>query len=256
MNTEITSKENPLYKEFKKTSTEKNDYLFIEGKKLFSEAYKSKLKIENVMISEHNMGFLSDFNLKDSTITLMTNDLIASLFSTERKPDNDDLIICLAKAPIWKLNDLFYNKKPVLFLDRIQDPGNLGTIVRSSLAFEAGGILLSSNSAYPFSTKVIRASAGAVFSLPLVFVEKNEQLKQISKEFSYKLIAMVKGSSQVLEKNKSKKSSIFLFGNEGNGLSKDILDLADESITIPQSDKVESLNLATSASIVLWNNYG
>lgn len=253
MNLEITSKNNPHYKELKKLIKENTNYIFIEGKKLFEEALKSKIEIKKVFIDKGNKSFLSKplVDLEKPELFFLNNDLLASLFTTSTKPTREDLIIALAKKPKWDLSNLFKTKKNLIFLERIQDPGNLGTIIRSALAFNAGGIILSKGSVNPFNTKVIRASAGAVFKLPVVMIDNLKELTELAKKEKYKIIAM-SPQGNLCSKVTLPLQTVFLFGNEGSGLSKELLSTAHEVITIPHSKKVESLNLATAVSIVLW----
>lgn len=253
MNLEIISKENKHYKDLKKIINEKSDFLFIEGRKLFLEALKSSIKIEKIFIDKKNKAALPEEI--NAEIIFLDNDLIASLFTTDNKPEKEDLILAQAKKPKYNLSDFLKTKKDLVFLERAQDPGNLGTIIRSALSFSAGGILLSKDSAYPFTTKVIRASAGAVFSLPVEYVDSVELLKKLAKENDYKLISTSKNSSKDVRELDASTKKIFLLGNEGNGLSQSVMDLSDESVFIPQSDETESLNLGVAASILLWESF-
>lgn len=253
MNLEIISKENKQYKELKKLINQKSDFVFIEGLKLFSEAQKSPLKIETIFIDKKNKEILPAQT--NAEIIFLDNELISSLFTTDSKPENEDLVIALAKKPKHSLSDLFETKKDLIFLERAQDPGNLGMIIRSALAFNSGGIILSKDSVSPFNTKVVRASAGAVFSLPVEYVNDFNDVKNLAKDYNYKLISTLKSSGKNVRDLDKSMQKIFLLGNEGNGLSEFLINQSDEIITIPQSDKVESLNLGVSASILLWESF-
>lgn len=257
MEVEISSRENPKYKALKKLTKEKGSYIFIEGLKLFLEALNSTLEIKEIYVDRNNEKVVSRFlsNSQNQKLHFMKNNLLSTLFTTINKPTTDDLIIALADKPIWDLIDLFRTKKHIVFLDRIQDPGNLGTIFRSSLAFGAGGIVLTKGSLDPFNTKVIRASAGAAFSLPLITLEKNDNFFKLVKKMKYNIIAMSPHSKKNLFQVSLNSPTVFLFGNEGSGLRKELLDIADEIISIPDSPKVESINLGVAVSIVLWELY-
>jgi len=255
---EITSRENPACKELKQVAGDnQSNYMLVEGKKLFLEIINSGLKIKKIFVQKNSWENFSRF-LPDAAgieIIYMTNDLLSSLYTTESKPDNEELIISLVEKPLWKLKDLFKLRKNIVFLEGIQDPGNLGTIIRSVLAFEAAGIVLSKNSVNPFNTKVIRASAGAVFKTPILFAEDNSDFINCAKNETYKIVAT---SSKLKQKNNELEfsmPSVFMFGNEGSGLSQELLSVSDDVIMIPHSDKVESLNIAISASLILWQTY-
>lgn len=252
---EISSKENPVYKELKKIAQEKSDFIFVEGKKLFLESLSSNLKVEKVFISKENHAFIQDVLKNNSCeITYVTNHLLSSLFTTDSKPTSSDLIIALVKKPNWKLTDLLNTRKNLIFLEAVQDPGNLGAIIRSALAFKAGGIILPEGSVYPFNTKVIRASAGAVFKLPIIVSSVKELKEKTSKE-GYKLIAFSSKSKKPFSQINNDKPFVLFFGNEGKGLTDEIVALVDDVVSIPHSDKVESLNVGVAASLVLWELY-
>lgn len=253
MNLEIISKENKQYKELKKLINQKSDFVFIEGLKLFLEAKKSPLKIETIFIDKKNRELLPAEIAEE--IVLLDNELISSLFTTDSKPGKEDLVIALAKKPKYNLSDLFKTKKDLIFLERAQDPGNLGMIIRSALAFNSGGVILSKDSVNPFNTKAIRASAGAVFSLPVEYADDFNDIKTLAKDYNYKLISTLKSSGKNIRDLDKNMQKVFLLGNEGSGLSESLIDQSDETITIPQSDKVESLNLGVSASILLWESF-
>lgn len=250
---EITSKQNFVYKELKKLTRNNSDYVLIEGEKLLQEAINSSLSIKKIFIDKKNHNKFSKLLPKcDSELVFVKNELLASIYTTDSYPTKDDLLIALAKKPNWQIKDLFKTKKHLVFLERIQDPGNLGTIIRSALAFSAGGIILSENSADPFNTKVIRASAGAVFNMPIVFIENLKAFISQAKQNNYKIIGTSSKVSKKLNDLNFNLPSVFLFGNEGVGLSKELLNSSDEIIKIPISSKVESLNLGVSVSLVLW----
>ena len=257
MQTEISSKNNSKLKELKKIIKEKNDYLLVEGMKLFTEAVKNNIKFETIFIHKNNIDSLSKIypKYKNCEIVFVSNELLSQNYTTESRPEGKDLILVLAQKPKQEINPLFKSKKKIIFLERIQDPGNLGTVLRSSLAFGAGGVCLSEGSVDPFNTKVIRASAGAVFNLPVFLIDNINSFYKQAKAYGYKIVATKVNAKQSLGELKLTRPLVFLFGNEGKGLSEKMVDLSDEVIKIPHSDKVESLNLGVSVSLILWELY-
>lgn len=257
MQTEILSKSNPKLKELKKNIKEESRYVLVEGMKLFKEAIKHKIQIEKIYIDKSNISFLSKAypDYKKCEIYFTGNDILAENYTTDSLPEGNDLILALAKKPIWDTNLLLKQKKNLIFLERIQDPGNLGTILRSSLAFNAGGVCLSKESVAPFNTKVIRASAGAVFGMPVCQIHDFTSFCKEVKKQNYKIIATKAHVEKSLKDLKNATHSVFLFGNEGTGLSVEIINSADEIVSIPHSTKVESLNLGVSVSLLLHELY-
>ena len=254
---EISSKNNSKIKELKKLIKEQNDYLLIEGMKLFCEAVKSEIQIEKIYIDKANIDCLSKAYplYKNCEIVFVDNDILSEGYTTDSCPGSNDLILALAKRPQWNIEPVLKSKKNLIFLERIQDPGNLGMILRSSLAFDSGAVCLSEESVCPFNTKVIRASAGAVFSMPVFLISDFSAFCKQAKDHGYKIISTKINAKKTFEEIKFNSPLIFLFGNEGSGLSEKLIDSSDDVIRIPHSEKIESLNLGVSVSLVLWELY-
>jgi TrmH family RNA methyltransferase len=137
-------------------------------------------------------------------------------------------------------------------LDTIQDPGNLGTIIRTAAAAGAEGLWLSGDSVDADHPKVLRASAGQWFRLPIgVSDDLSATLQQIKAQGT-QIVATLPRASQTLWEADLTKPSLILLGNEGAGLSADLAELADVAVTIPQANGVESLNVAIAAALLLY----
>jgi len=133
----------------------------------------------------------------------------------------------------------------------LQDPGNLGTIARSAEAFGATGLLVTENTVSPWNRRAVRASAGSLLRLPWAKLEMAETLRELrSRGISVVATSSHKGTP-ITEADLTRPLALLL-GNEGEGLPKDLLAKADEVIAIPHSPKVESLNAAIAASVVLY----
>jgi TrmH family RNA methyltransferase len=148
---------------------------------------------------------------------------------------------------------------PVIVLAGLQDPGNLGTILRSAEAFGSAGVILGEGTVSPFNSKVIRASAGSVFRLPVVLGKAIGKAAGGLEEISFKLraqsVRLIATSSHkgtpLDQANLTGPSAIFV-GSEGSGLPRAVLAQADELIAIPHMPQVESLNAGVAGSIVLY----
>lgn len=139
-----------------------------------------------------------------------------------------------------------------LILEDIQDPGNLGTIVRTAEAAGVTGIIMSKNTVDIYNSKVVRSTMGSIFRVPFVYVDNLESaIDELKKKDVIVYAAHLKGKTGYYEKN-YKKSSAFLLGNEGNGLSDKIADKAQEYIKIPMMGQIESLNVASAATILMY----
>lgn len=142
--------------------------------------------------------------------------------------------------------------RAVLYLRNIQDPGNLGTIIRTAAAANTGAILLSEDSVDVYNDKTIRSAMGAIFKIPIVQHVTDEQLDEFcANEDRLVYGTAAQGSCSYVEADYSR-PIVLAFGNEGNGLSNDFLACCDEIVTIPMRSDTESLNLSMSVGIVLY----
>ena len=133
----------------------------------------------------------------------------------------------------------------------LQDPGNLGTIARSAEVFGATGLLLSERTVSPWNWKALRASAGSMFRLATVKVELGTALLDL-KARSVRVLATSSHKGALISQTDLSAPVALIVGNEGAGLPREILALADETVAIPQSSKVESLNAGIAASVILY----
>ena len=139
----------------------------------------------------------------------------------------------------------------VAILDNIQDPGNLGTIMRSAKAFNIDTILINKGSVNPYNPKVVSASEGMIFHQNFIICDIKEKIKNLKKN-GYKIYTTDVSGGTELEKIDFDKKTCIILGNEGNGVSKDISLLSDETINIKLNSLCESLNVAVCASIIFY----
>jgi RNA methyltransferase, TrmH family len=162
-------------------------------------------------------------------------------------------VAALVRWKDFSLDDVLAKSQagPILVVAGVQDPGNLGTILRSAEAFGAGGVVLGEGTVSPFNPKVVRASAGSVFRLPLARAKLPDAIGRL-KALGLRLVATASHTAtQVDQASLSGPLAIFV-GSEGAGLSRDLIKAMDEVIAIPQAPQVESLNVGVAASIVLY----
>ena len=137
-------------------------------------------------------------------------------------------------------------------LERLQDPGNLGTIIRTGAATEIDGIWLSHDSVDIDNPKVLRASAGAWFQVPLLIESDLKNLVRRYKDYGINIVATVPNATQTYWELEFVKPTLILLGNEGAGISQELVDLADEVVTIPLAINTESLNVAIATALILY----
>ncbi|MBQ4031863.1 MAG: RNA methyltransferase [Bacilli bacterium] len=207
----------------------------VEGEHLVEEAFKAGLLLEVVKCED----YLGEY---DVPTTLVTYDVIKKLSNTV----NPQRIIGVVK----KIEEKELGNK-VLILDDIQDPGNLGTIIRSSLAFNIDSIVLSKTSVDMYNDKVIRSSEGMIFHINIIRRDILSLIEELHGN-GYKVYGTkVDGGTSVDKISISNKYALVM-GNEGNGVKDSILNLCDDYIYIDMNSSVESLNVGVATSIILY----
>ncbi len=227
-------------------------YCAIEGIRILEEAIRSGLKFRAVFFSQSAENkaerLLPQLAAHVETL-LLPNKLFASAVPSETPQG----VAALVKIKEASLDDLLAKAHagPLLCVAGVQDPGNLGTMLRSAEAFGAAGALLGEGTVSPYNPKVVRASAGSVFRLPFARRDLAGAIASM-RAASLRLLATSSHKGTPLpEANLAPPIAIFI-GSEGAGVPKDLLGQMDEMLAIPHSAKVESLNAGVAASIVLY----
>lgn len=227
-------------------------YCAIEGVRIIEEAIRSGLKFHSVFFSQSAESraerLLPQLAAHVETL-LLPNKLFASCVPSETPQG----VAALVKIKESSLDELLAKTPPgpLLAVAGVQDPGNLGTMLRSAEAFGAAGLLLGEGTVSPFNPKVVRASAGSVFRLAFTRATLAATLEPMRAQ-GLRLVATSSHKGTPLhEANLCAPLAIFI-GSEGAGVPKDLLSQMDETLAIPHSPKVESLNAGVAASIVLY----
>lgn len=218
----------------KKYRDEENMFL-VEGKHLTTEAFNNGYLVE-LLVPEN-----SDYKL-DVETNIISENIIKYLSNLKSGAG----IFGICKKKKMKLKE-----GKILVLDSIQDPGNMGTIIRSSVAFGIDTIVINEKCADIYSDKVIRASQGMIFSVNIIKENLEEFIKKIRK--THKIFATKVDGGKSIKDIEKIENFVIIMGSEGTGVSKNLLDLADEYLYIPMNKKCESLNVAVAASIILYN---
>jgi RNA methyltransferase, TrmH family len=224
----------------------------IEGVRIIEEAIRSGLRFRAVFFSKGAQGkgtrLLPQIGAHVETL-LLEDELFAGAVPSETPQGVAALVHCKQ----FSLDDILARAQagPVLAIAGIQDPGNLGTIVRSAEAFGAAGVILGEGTVSPFNPKVVRASAGSLFRMAVVQAALKATIPAL-RQRGLRLVATSSHKGTALyETNLSRPLALFI-GSEGAGLPRDLAGEMDEFITIPHAPRVESLNAGVAASIVLY----
>jgi len=223
----------------------------IESVRIVEEAIRSGLRFRAVFFAESAEDvarrLLPQIGAQVETLSL-PDTVFASAVATE-SPQG---VAALVKLKDFDLEDALRPTPPLLLVVcGVQDPGNVGTMLRSAEAFGASGVLLAENTANPLNPKVVRASAGSLFRLPVLRVKSAEAISQL-RERGLRLVAASSHRGGRLDQADLSGPLAIFVGSEAAGLSKDILKQMAEVVAIPHSPQVESLNAAVAASILLY----
>ena len=250
----VQSKQNARLKELRRALAnplrEDRGLVGIEGPNLLEEALRARLRIDCVFAAQGFEALLEKMPLPPETeILLMPKDLLSSALTTEAPQP----IAALVEPPDWTWAHLLAGAAAPLLvvLAALQDPGNLGAILRSAEAFGANGAITLPGTVSAWNPKTVRASAGSVFRMPVLAATEAELLSHLRKANVRLLTTAVYGAQPANLVDLAGPVAL-LIGNEGNGVPLDLASKADGALTIPCPGPVESLNAAVAASVLLY----
>ena len=251
----ISSKDNELIKHIRKLKDKKyrdesNEYV-VEGVKLVEEAVKENAKIKQIIVCEdttrtyeiptHIMLEIAKYEC------ISVSDKIFNIITQVTNPQGIMAII-EKNAQNAKID---YTQDIIVVLDDVQDPGNLGTILRTVDSIGLNQIIVSKGTADAFNSKVVRSTMGAIFRIKIIEVENLAQaIKEMRKHHFKLMVTSLQTKNSIYDIDFYKK--IIVIGNEANGVSKEIQDMADEKAKIPMLGRTESLNASVAAGVVMY----
>ncbi len=253
---ELSSSKNPLIKEIKSLLKKKARWekqLFImEGIKLIEEAIDNDVHIKSVLYTDKILSYSDGRNLLEKLKYFKhCYKVPESLFDDITSMENSQGIIGVGQFKIKSL-DTRKGNRFFLFLDGIQDPGNMGTIIRTADAFNIDGIIVGEGSVDAYNPKVIRSTMGSIFRVPLYFIENNMETLKLLKNNGFKIYSTSLEGSVANYDIQYKDDFIIVIGSESQGVDKDILDISNYLIKIPMPGNAESLNAGVAASIIMY----
>ncbi len=256
--TKITSRDNERLKSVRRLRDGKADgMIFIEGVRLAEEALRSDICIEECYISARFAETERKNNLVDALLHrgYSITEVAENLFSSISDTQNSQGIILIARRPDNSKAEIETNlliSRLVVFLHEAGDPSNLGGIMRTTEAAGVAGVVVSKGSADVFSPKAIRAAMGSSFRVPVWKSADFDEVLSWAENLKLKTTAAdVNAEISYLEAD-WQTPRLLIFGSEAHGLSKDMLDKISEPVRIPMASEVESLNLAISCGIILF----
>lgn len=237
----ITSIENEKIKYFKKLKDykyiKKERKFLIETENIVQEAIKNNYLEELIILDTYDNKYSSDIKK-----TIVNSKVMSYLSSMKSIPK----VIGVCKT----LNEKEI-KNRVVILDDVQDPGNAGTIVRSAAAFNIDTVILTEGSVNIYNEKFLRATEGNIFNINIIRKNKKDLVNLLKKE-NYKIIGTKMDAEKEISKYNKPFKFALVFGSEGKGISKELLEVCDDFIKVDMNNHTESLNVAVSASIILY----
>lgn len=250
----IYSKDNTLIKETKKLKEkkyriEKNQFL-IEGFRFVEEALKSHFKVPLIFLCEEALSKYEEFHIEDKfqkeTKSYIVSNLVLKQLSNTENPQG---IIAVVNN---KTTDIIDKDGFYILVDKLQDPGNLGTIIRSAHASGAAGVILTKGTVDVYNEKTLRSTMGSIFNIPIILEDDALNNVKFLKSKGFKLVVSSLEQSKDFYKEDLTGKIIIAVGNEGLGISREVFDIGDIKVKIPMPGGAESLNAAVAASIMMF----
>ena len=217
----------------------------VEGKRIVKELIQSSALIDKIYVSEDFVLKNADFILFDSnnSYEVISNDVISKIKNTDSS--QEVFAISLIKNSLD-----FQIQTPILVLDNISDPGNLGTLLRSASWYGINNVLVTSKSVDIYNPKVVRSAMGAHFHITNLYQLSEQKIQSILNNESINIIAATLNGSSHKNFNPSNNWALIL-GNEAHGVTESMLDIANEQVSIPKLGNMESLNVGVAGSVLI-----
>ena len=230
----------------------KDKVFLVEGFKMYEEAPVEAIR--EVYVSEDALEkAMEQPDIKQKLNITGYETVAADIFKKMSDTQTPQGILCVVKRPEYELEALLAQENPLLVvLDNLQDPGNLGTIVRTGEGAGINGVIMSAQTVDIYNPKTIRATMGSIYRVPFIYVESLPEVIEKMRAKGIRTYAAHLAGQDYYDSFSFEEGTAFLIGNEGNGLSKEVADAADRYLKIPMEGKVESLNAAIATSLLIY----
>ncbi len=227
-----------------------NQEFVVEGVKMVSEAPKDR--VVKVYISEtydrNNSGFKNGLGISPDKIEIVSDSVFIHMSDTQTPQG----VMAIIKMRTYNIEETLTDKALIIGIENLQDPGNLGTIVRMGEGAGVTGVIMSANTVDIYNPKTIRSTMGSVYRVPFIYVEDFAKvMADVQSQGANVYAAHLNGSVEYTEPDYTKKT-VFLIGNEGNGLTEAAVNAASDLIRIPMEGEVESLNAAIACTVLTY----
>jgi TrmH family RNA methyltransferase len=251
----VTSRQNPIVARFREAARRQAapDLVFIEGLTLTLEAVKAGWEIDALAVAEPWLASHVETELGDARTAaqdpIVVPDRVLTALSPAKSPSG---VVALARMPNRTSNPYDGDRALMLIADDIQDPGNVGAVVRAAEAAGASGLVLSGRSADPYGWRALRGSMGSAFRLALRTVATGAAAVAEARERGLAVMALTPARGTSIYDTDLRGPVAMLIGSEGSGLDPALIRAADLQVSIPMNPAVESLNVAVAAAVALY----
>lgn len=249
---QITSSSNEKIKYLKKLLSkrsfrESEGCFVLEGARAVKDAAKAGASLCALFVREGE----ENFHIESDVPTYIVAPHVFEGVAETKSPQG---VLATVKMPQNTLSDL--SEGCVIFCENLQDPGNLGTVIRTAAAVGAAGVVLSEGCVDLFNPKVVRSTMSALFSLPVVTGAKVGESFDAFRQKGYRILGAALSPKTVdLYEEALPPNTLFVIGNEGNGITEETLSLCDQTVKIPMPGNIESLNASVAAAILMYEHY-
>ncbi|KGN03537.1 RNA methyltransferase [Clostridium novyi A str. 4570] len=249
----IESKDNTLIKYLRKLRKKKyrvqEEKFLVEGFRFVEEAIKSTFQVSHVLIAESAIEKCNSFNILNSVdentkVCLVKDEILKELCETNN-PQGIIAVVDNKKISIEDKNGFY------ILIDKVQDPGNMGTIIRSANASGALGVIVTKGTVDIYNDKTLRSTMGSIFKIPIIEDNDFEVINDLKSKGFKLIVSSLDTENNFFDIDLTKKV-IICVGNEGNGVSDEVYNLGDERVKIPMPGDAESLNVGVAASIMMY----
>jgi TrmH family RNA methyltransferase len=262
----ITSRQNPLVKRFRRVQAgAERGFVFIEGVRLVGEALAARAHFETIAftsaVEQQERGrelfeLLRAVSCRGANVSVQVMQAISDT-------DSPQGIAAIVSRPFFELEAVLNSDKILVIADRLQDPGNLGTIIRTAEAAGVAALVATRNTVDPFNQKALRASMGSAFRLPLVTGARMPEIVSLCRDRNIRLLVTVPRTdgesvsglkARVYTESRLKDPFALVLGSESQGISEESSRAASELVYVPMAPGVESLNVASAAAVILYES--
>lgn len=253
----ITSSSNKLIKNIKLLHNKKGRWsercFFIEGARSVEQCIKSDGKIKYIvyspeLLNEDSKRILNEIESRNYELHLITKELFKSISDT----DSPQGILAVVEFEEYSLKDTLKENNFFVILDRVQDPGNMGTIIRTADAFGANAVIVTGGCVDVYNPKTVRSTMGSIFQIPIVHISDIEEAVEQLKDKNVNIVATSLDTDRYSYDVDFKNDCAIIIGNEANGISDEVLEMSNQIVKIPMRGKAESLNAGVASAVLMY----